>query len=73
METPHPLKTWIDDNTTQAQFARTVECSESHLSDVLAGKKSVSIGLAVRMSKATDNQVSVDAIAARVPVREAAE
>jgi plasmid maintenance system antidote protein VapI len=68
----HPLKTWIDRNTSQAQFARDVGCSESHISDVLKGKKRVSLDLAIKMSEATGRAVSVDAIASRMPRREAA-
>ena len=68
----HPLKTWIDRNTTQARFARDVGCSESHISDVLKGKKRVSLDLAIKMSEATGRAVSVDAIASRMPRREAA-
>lgn len=69
MISPHPLKTWIERNTTQAKFARAVGCSESHLSDVLKGKKRVSLDLAYRIARETNNAVSVDAIAARMPLR----
>lgn len=68
----HPLKTWIDDNTTQAQFARDLKCSESHISDILKGKKRVSLDLALKISEATGRAVSVDEIASRMPRREAA-
>jgi plasmid maintenance system antidote protein VapI len=71
MIAPHPLKAWIDANSSQAQFARSVECSESHLSDLLAGKKRPSLDLALRMSRETGGAVSVDEIASRMPVRTA--
>lgn len=72
MSEAHPLKVWIDDNTTQAQFARDLEFSESHLSDIIKGKKRVSLELAVKISEATGRAVSIDAIASRMPRREAA-
>lgn len=63
----HPLKVWIEKHTSQAKFAREVEISESHLSDILGRKKSPSLDLAARMSKATGRAVSVDRIAAAAP------
>lgn len=57
----HPLKAWIDLHTTQAKFARDVECSEPHLSDILGGKKRPSLGLAAKMSRATGGAVPLDA------------
>ena len=67
MISPHPLKVWIDANTTQAKFARAIECSASHLSDIVKGHKRVSLALAYRIARETNNAVSVDAIAARMP------
>lgn len=69
MDSAHELLTWIEENTTQAQFARDVEISEAHLCDILAGRKSPSLDLAVKMSKATGSVVSVEAIHARAPSR----
>lgn len=69
MDTQHPLLTWIEANTTQAQFARAVECSDAHLSDILAGRKSPSLVLGVRMSKATGGAVSEAMLAERAPTR----
>lgn len=54
----HPLKRWISENTTQAQFARDLEISESHLSGVLKGAR-VSLELAIRMSRATGGAVPI--------------
>jgi transcriptional regulator with XRE-family HTH domain len=45
---------------TQAQFAREVGCSESHLSLVLKGFRGISFGLAKRISNATGGAVPVD-------------
>ena len=71
MDEPHPLKAWLEnENTTQAQFARDLRCSESHISDILKGKKGVSLDLAIKISAATG--VSVAEIAARMPGRAAA-
>lgn len=44
---------------SQAQFARDVRCSESHLSLVLAGKRGVSVPLATRISAATRGSIPV--------------
>lgn len=67
MSAEHPLKKWIKDHSSQAQFARGIDCSESHLSDILSGNKQPSLALAIRMSEATGKAVSLDAIAARMP------
>lgn len=48
------LAEFIAANSTQAQFAREVDCSQPHLTLVLQGKRGLSIGLASRISKATD-------------------
>jgi DNA-binding transcriptional regulator YdaS (Cro superfamily) len=61
MDSVHPLKTWIDDNTTQAKFARGVGMSESHLSGILAGSKRVSLEMAARISRATNGGVPIEA------------
>jgi len=72
MSEAHPLKVWIDRNTSQAQFARDLKFSESHLSDIIKGKKRVSLDLAMKISAATGGAVSVADIASRMPQREAA-
>lgn len=61
MESLHPLEVWIKEHSSQVQFARDVECSESFLSGVLSGSKRVSLKMAVRMSRATGGLVPVDA------------
>lgn len=65
MDSTHPLRDWITANTTQAKFARLVECSEPHLSDVLSWKKDPSLDLADRMSAATGRTVPVAAFVRR--------
>lgn len=65
MDDVHPLKAWIDGNTSQAQFARELKISESHLSDILKKKKRPSFHLAVRMSRASG--VGLEAIESAMP------
>lgn len=62
MDGQQSLSQWIDANTTQANFARSVECSQSHLSLVLKGKRGVSLNLAKRISQATGGAVPIDAL-----------
>jgi DNA-binding transcriptional regulator YdaS (Cro superfamily) len=61
MDSMHPLKAWIDENTTQAKFAREVGMSESFLSGILAGTKRVSLEMAARIARATDGAVPIEA------------
>jgi transcriptional regulator with XRE-family HTH domain len=68
MDSLHPLKQWIEKNTTPAQFARDVGISESYLSEILNLRKSPSLGLAARLSRATSGDVPIGAF-----VKEAAE
>lgn len=56
------LEGYISRNTTQAQFARDVGCSESHLSLLLDGKRGVSFRLARRISEATKGEVPLEAL-----------
>jgi plasmid maintenance system antidote protein VapI len=56
------LARYIRDNTSQAQFARDVDCSETHLTLILQGKRGASVPLAKRMSKATGGAVPVRAL-----------
>jgi transcriptional regulator with XRE-family HTH domain len=56
------LAKYIREHTTQAEFARDVECSQTHLTLVLQGKRGVSISLAKRMSAATAGTVPVRAL-----------
>lgn len=69
MSRAHPLKRWIKKNTSQATFARAVQCSQSHLSDILAGRKTASLSLALKISLATRGAVSVETMARRAPKR----
>jgi transcriptional regulator with XRE-family HTH domain len=55
--TKHPLADWIEANTTQAQFARDAQCSESHLSLILKGQRGVSLSLAQRLSDVTGGNI----------------
>lgn len=54
------LAEYIRARTTQAQFAREVGCSDSHLSLVLKGERGVSFGLAKRISEATRGEIPVE-------------
>jgi len=58
----HPLLDWIQRHgQSQAAFADTCECSISHLSLILSGKRGASLPLALKLSRATDGDVPVDA------------
>lgn len=48
--------------SSQAQFARDVGCSESHLTLFLQGKRKISVPLAMRMSAATGGAVPLKAL-----------
>lgn len=59
------LESWIAENTTVLEFARDVECSESHLRNIIAGRRRPSIYLYARIRKRTGGLIDL--------VREAAE
>lgn len=61
------MKVWIEANTTQAQLARELGCSESHLSDVINRKKDPSLEFAARLSRATGGAILIEAFV-REPV-----
>jgi transcriptional regulator with XRE-family HTH domain len=61
MDAPHALKIWIEANTTQAKFAREHSISEGYLSDILAGRKTPTLTVAARLSRATGGIVPLDA------------
>lgn len=63
MDGQQSLSQWIDANMTQAEFARAVECSQSHLSLVLKGERGVSLKLAKRISEATGGAVPIETLA----------
>lgn len=54
------LAAWIDANTTRGQFAKDVGCSESHLSNVLSGKKRASIELAEAIVRRTGGAMTAN-------------
>ena len=56
------LARWIDENSSRAAFAKAVECSESHLSNILSGRKEPSLQLARRISAHTKGAFSMDDI-----------
>lgn len=58
----HLILDFIRETTTQAQFARDVECSESHLALFLQGKRGLSVTLARRMSEVTQGKVPLQAL-----------
>lgn len=64
MDGRHELAQFIERTTTQAAFARTVRCSEGHLSLVLSGKRDMSFKLAKRVSEASG--VPLEALAPAV-------
>lgn len=68
MESAHQLLTWIEANTTQAQFARQCEITAAYLSEILSGRKEPSLKVAARMSRETGGAVPIQAF-----VKEAAQ
>lgn len=57
------LAAFIEQRSTQAQFAKAVSCSASHLSLVLKGKRGVSLGLAKRIADETCGFVPMESLA----------
>ena len=53
------LAEYIQQRTTQREFACAVGCSESHISLILAGRRGISFSLAKRISAATGGYVPV--------------
>lgn len=56
------LSEYIAAHTTQAAFAKVVNCSPSHLNLVLKGERGVSLLLAKRISEATAGAVPMEAM-----------
>lgn len=54
------LASWIDANTSQAQFSRELAISESHLSNLLKGNKRASLDLVERIVKLTAGAVTAN-------------
>lgn len=63
MDGKQMLADYIKGRTTQAQFARTIGCSEPHLSLILKGDRGPSINLAKRIREATGGAVPAEAFA----------
>jgi len=58
----HPLLEWMQQHgKSQAAMASSCECSNSHLSLILKGKRGASLTLALKLSKETSGDVPVDA------------
>jgi transcriptional regulator with XRE-family HTH domain len=55
--------------TTQAEFARKVQCSDSHLSLILNGERGMSLALAKRISAASGVPIENLPQAVRAPAR----
>jgi transcriptional regulator with XRE-family HTH domain len=58
-DSPHPLQAWIAKNTSQARFAEAAGLSEPYLSEILSGKKTPSLNMAVKLSEATGGVVPI--------------
>ncbi len=56
MKTNHPLAAWIDQRMSRAEFARRVEISPPFLSQVLQGKRGMSLELSVRIERETGGE-----------------
>lgn len=72
MDGRQKLLEFIAASTTQSKFARDIDCSESHLSLVLAGERGVSLELAKKIEDATAGTVPAGSLV-RTPAAEAAE
>jgi len=53
--------------------ARAVECSESHLRNIFAGRKEASLGLAKKLSDLSGGSVPMDAFLRQDPAQVAAQ
>jgi transcriptional regulator with XRE-family HTH domain len=61
VDTDHPLRLWRQSKqVTLAQLADTLDVSTSHLSEIERGRNKPSLKLAMRLSQATDGEVSVE-------------
>jgi transcriptional regulator with XRE-family HTH domain len=60
-DSDHPLQSWIEENTTQARFADEAGLSKPYLSEILSGKKTPSLDMASRLSRATGGVVPISA------------
>lgn len=55
----HSLARWIGRRSTKRDFARRLECSESHLNNILAGRKQPSLRLADRIAQETNGRFGI--------------
>jgi hypothetical protein len=60
MDDAHPLDVWIKENSTRSDFARDVECSESHLINIIARRKRPSLDLLTRIKTCTDGAIDLE-------------
>lgn len=69
MSDTHPMLRWAERNgKTVPEIAASADCSESHLRNIVAGRKEASLGLAKRLSDLTDGEVSMEAFLRPEPV-----
>lgn len=64
MSDSHPLADWIEQNSSRAAFARDVDCSISHLTNILARRKRPSLDLLNRIADKTGGKFGADAFKA---------
>ncbi|MBZ9807664.1 helix-turn-helix transcriptional regulator [Mesorhizobium sp. ESP-6-2] len=58
MEQAHPLSEWLNKTgESQADFARRINVSESHLSLIVGRKRGLSLKLAAKIEEATNRKV----------------
>lgn len=58
MEQQHPLSEWLTKvGESQADFARRINVSESHLSLIVGRKRGLSLRLAAKIEEATNRKV----------------
>lgn len=62
MSAAHPMMRWAErEGITVVELARVAGCSQGHLSNIFAGKRGVSLGLAKRLSELSGGKVKIDA------------
>jgi transcriptional regulator with XRE-family HTH domain len=61
MDSTHPLAAWIGKHSTPADFAQAVGCSQSHLHNIITGRKRPSINLLHRIADKTNGRVGLKA------------
>lgn len=62
MSGSHPIQLWAFANDRPlSELAKAAECSESHLRNLIAGRKDASLRLAKRLSGVTGGEVPMDA------------